>query len=411
MVGGRLGTVIKSAFAVGLFAIGSIASADSDVVQNHWADVEMKIESSVKPGVIHSGLVAFVNNLPKGEIKNDTNITDSFRTLFVEFAKRDERFQRMGYCDECVESYVMPRITAFDVTKSSKGLGVKNAAGIYDYKSGRLGVHVPNKRSRVPGNRTADEIVHTILHEVAHVFNYCEDVAELFALGLMGQDGEDKFPRWYWQYNSSQVMGLLQQMSNQGQQSRFWESVGSFEDYYNIWDEFSPRYKSQSPESNQEYQVLGFYEFQTLRALSKSMYEDRNFGKKMGRKSCPEDALERISIGLEASYRSDDNFKIKLRAEIEEMVEFAFMCGIEPSLPSGKPHFDAFGRELSNKFYKNSAVHDALSSLKNIGMCNMEILKEVGEGVIRLADGLEAEQQFMLFKNITEQKNADLIIE
>jgi Txe/YoeB family toxin of Txe-Axe toxin-antitoxin module len=373
----KLRNVLKSLFVAGALTVSACSANTQDenleqsnlpnidnmlYDRNCWADVEYIAQNN---NTLAGGITQFINELPTEMAQNDEQcVANSYRKLFVELFKKDKIAQKMGFNADCVERIIMPRIQELYYNNKIEEIG-----GAYSHECVVM-VVVPNSREHIPD-------MQVFLHETAHVFNYREDISDLFAEVISGKPIQR--PEYDWNYNTRQIRGVYIQMKNNGREKEFWENAANASGIEKMWNEFSPKHDGNL--------LMSFDEWQILRGVKS--YKKDSF-------NALREPLEKISADFEKAYSvKDKNFLSKTRTDILQAVETAKSFGITnaDSPAEYTPEFER-GRHFTDKFYGDTEIHDALAGLKNLGFCNMDILQRVTDGIIAVYNDRETEKQF-----------------
>ena len=404
-------TKLKNTVAIGMLAgllatsqIGNAQVTESDV-DNYWNTSQASVEQvdtttttkqEPREWAMDDALHEFIKNLPKdshtyGDYAADDErteeITNSYKQLFISMISQDKKMQEMGFCEEAVERYAMPRITGL------KFEGKKTYYGVGGYSREDGDMHVNNDPKFQAHGK-----VHTLLHETAHVFGYAENAAELFGEVLTGSSSADV--RYDWEYGSHQLRDIYNKARENNEESLFWESLSTEQGVRGMWDKYSPTYKK----DGQDNQVMTFDEWQMIRGYSKKAVETGDFFRYP--------RLSNLSKNFEKACENSDDKKFieSLRGDISEVLNKAEKMRIEPSKAALEPD-----RKLSEAVYfkdgydPNNIEHnnmlDGIHSLNNLGFCNTDIMTNVGEGIIDMAEGRVFEIQWENADEQTKQNN------
>lgn len=324
-------------------------SSSSEEEQDYnWENVEYTtpVNEPGQSGAFISAIDSFFQAIVKKSTTEQQKIVEAnLKNLIFEKFKQDKAAQEMGYNMECVKKYVMPRITKIELDRLPEG-----TSGAWRYNTGIISI--------TENVQTGLQMTFILPHEFAHVFYYGEDSAELFFEKLSGRNTD--WRRDNWQYGTYQIRGIYSQAKELGKEKEFWANLSSENGLRNMWNDLSPKYIT----NGKEMPILDYDEWQAIRQVSKNAF----------RRLPTSNSLINLSLRLEEAYNNNDPFfKENLRSEISDILEnvktyddYGQGTGTNQFL------FIQAGRELSNKVYNDTTIHDKLSKLRNLGFCNLQ---------------------------------------
>ena len=340
-------------------------------------------------------LMNFVQSIPTidgSEMDSNTTldkrtvVLNNYKQLFVQIVRNDPQFQTMGFDADCVEKYVMPRINNLTIGKMSTS-GMTGSS--YWFDTGTMNINT---------NASDMEIIRAFLHETAHVLDSSEHGAEIFTQVLTGVKSDK--PRSNWWYNPSQLRPIYELMKQNGEESRFWESLAYDNGVKEIWNEYSPQYKV----NGENTPIMTFEEWQYLRQVP--LYATYANG------------MNQLSLDFDKSYYTKDtNFIKKYRSEIDqyaaigkaEIDKFIQSYGTIENVPAHLINSASLqnlalemGGSLTQYVYSDPAVrqhvNDIFQNGGNLGMIQPTLLSTIAP----LSKGLKS----MLIKPVIARNEA-----
>ena len=396
-----LGSFIKVVVPSMLIAVGAASNVSAEDIQSYLNHPQLRIKNidattaltnffdslpeftnertnfEIQHSINEQGRMMFEVIIPSERLEAENQILENFKQFITEFFRTDPGIQKMGFCERCIE-HAMQRITQLRISYNDRS----DNRGSYSFDDGSMSL---NSKFGI------EEMSATLLHEVAHIFGWGEDAANLFAEVTLGI--EARRPRSDWSYGSHQLRGIYEQAKLHGDQERFWQSMSSEDGVRTMWERYSPKYEREDAMVN----LMSFDEWQTLRGIGDFIrgFEDDQERNWVAEKYKTEtgrnlfDVMTGLSYDFENTYHTSNMPIQNLREQITELVEF---------MPNNRM------MATYHDYLLQSPLNEQIGRLNALGVSNQDIMEELGEGIKAMCFAEQMRQMFYGQTNVQEQE-------